>query len=214
MDISFLGHASFLLKTKTKSLVTDPFDPKMLGLRFPKVEAEIVTVSHDHPDHNQASLVSGVEKVIFGPGEYEIGGVSIIGIDTFHDDVKGKERGKNTIYIIEMEDLRLLHLGDLGHKLSEKQLDEIGEIDVLMIPVGGEYTIGPKIATEVTQGIEPKIIIPMHYQMPSLSETFSKLTSPDEFVSQMGLKTQKTKKLKVSKGSLSTDEQIIFLLEK
>jgi len=215
MDITFLGHSSFQIKTKSATLVTDPFDPAMVGLKFPKVSADIITISHNHADHNQEQLVADVKKVISGPGEYEIAGVSIIGISCYHDNEKGTQRGKNTIYIIEAEDLRLAHLGDLGHTLSESQLDEIGEIDILLTPVGGTYTIGPKEAVAVVQAIEPTFILPMHYQMAGLNqESFAELVGVDEFLSQMALKVEKETKLKISKGTLPADEQRVVVLAK
>src|SRR5437764_763688 len=109
MDITYLGHSSFKFKGKKTTVVTDPFDPTMVGLKFPKVEADIVTVSHGHPDHNATSLVGGSPFIVSGPGEYEIMGVSIIGVDSFHDGVKGKERGRNTIYNIEVEGIHIVH---------------------------------------------------------------------------------------------------------
>ncbi len=212
MDIVYLGHSSFRLKGKIASLVTDPFDPKMVGLPFPKVSADIVTVSHDHQDHNKTELVKDVKKVIAGPGEYEINGVSVIGIQSFHDDKKGKLRGKNTIYVIEMDGLRIVHLGDLGHKLSERIIEQIGNIDILMIPVGGEYTINTPIAVEVVHAIEPKLVIPMHFKTPKLKpETFAKLTTEESFVKELGLPIEKTNKLNVDINSIGEDQKVILL---
>ena len=215
MDITFLGHSSFRLKGKTATVVTDPFDPKTVGLKFPKVTADIVTVSHQHEDHNQADLVKGVKRLVSGPGEYEIMGVSIIGIPTFHDEEKGAKRGKNTIYVYEMDGLRLVHLGDLGHKLHEKILEKIGDIDILMVPVGGEYTIGPTEAVEVARAIEPKIVIPMHYQMPGLNPaTFAKLSSTKPFLAEIGLLVEKTNKLSVKKENIGEESRVILLEKK
>ena len=213
MDITYLGHSSFRLKGKVASVVIDPFDSKTVGLPFQKVSAEIVTISHDHEDHNQAEMVKDVRKVISGPGEYEINGVSIVGIASYHDDVKGAKRGKNTIYMIEMDGLRIVHLGDLGHKLSEKFIEKVGSVDVLMIPVGGEYTIGAVRATELARLIEPGIIIPMHYKVPNLNPaTFSKLASVEPFLAQIGLPVEKLKKLTIT-NSASEEEQKVVLLE-
>ena len=128
MEISFLGHSSFKLKGKTGSVVTDPFDPQMVGLKYSGVEGDIVTVSHEHDDHNRVSLVKGAKKVISGPGEYEILGISILGFPSFHDDRKGSVRGKNTIYVFEIDGLRLAHLGDLGHALSEELVEDLGDM--------------------------------------------------------------------------------------
>ena len=213
MDITYLGHSSFRLKGKTASLVIDPFDPKEIGFSFPKISADIVTISHDHKDHNNAELVKDVRKVISGPGEYEINEVSIIGIASYHDDKKGAKRGKNTIYVIEMDGQRIVHLGDLGHKLSEKFIEKVGSVDILMIPVGGEYTIGAARATELVRAIEPNIIIPMHYKVPKLNPVrFSKLAPVETFLTKIGLPVEKLKKLTIS-GSLTEEEQKVVLLE-
>jgi L-ascorbate metabolism protein UlaG (beta-lactamase superfamily) len=215
MDITFLGHSSFRLKGKTATVVTDPFDSETVGLKFPKVAADIVTVSHQHKDHNQVDLVKGVKRLVSGPGEYEIMGVSIIGIPTFHDEKKGAKRGKNTIYVYEMDGLRLVHLGDLGHKLREKILGKIGDIDILMVPVGGEYTIGPTEAVEVVRAIEPKIVIPMHYQMPGLNPTtFAKLSSTKPFLAEIGLLVEKADKLSVKKENIGEESRVILLEKK
>jgi L-ascorbate metabolism protein UlaG (beta-lactamase superfamily) len=215
MDIIFLGHASFRLRGKTASLVTDPFDPEMVGLKFPKVTADIVTISHDHNDHNKYELVRDVGKVVDGPGEYEISGVSIIGISTFHDDKKGDLRGKNTIYVIEIDDLRVVHLGDLGHKLKEDTLESIGTIDILMIPVGGVYTIGSHEAVELTRAIDPSITIPMHYLSEGMNEeSFGKLSKVDSFLSEVGLSIERTQKLSVKKADLVEDQKKVVVLER
>lgn len=214
MDVLFLGHSSFNIKTKNASIVTDPFSPEAVGIRFPKLSATVVTVSHEHDDHNKADLVDGVKKVINGPGEYEIEGMSIIGLPSFHDNKKGQERGKNTIYIYEIEGLRLAHLGDLGHKLTDDMVESMGELDVLMIPVGGVYTIGSHEAVEITRAIEPKIVIPMHYQVPGLNPAvFSGLTDEKPFIAELGLAVRHEKKLSLKAGSLSDEGQEIVVLE-
>lgn len=215
MDITFLGHSSFKLKGKLGSVVTDPFDPKMVGLTYAGVEGDIVTVSHDHNDHNQVSLVRNVKKVISGPGEYEILGISIMGFPSFHDDKGGSLRGKNTIYVFEIDGLRLSHLGDLGHSLSQELVEDLGDIDILMVPVGGEYTIGPDEATSVVVSLEPSIVIPMHYQMPGLMpEMFSKLTPVDSFLKEVGLTSENLPKLVVKKEELGEDQKVVVLENK
>ena len=196
MEITYLGHSSFRIKGKSASLVTDPYDPNMVGLKFPKVEADIVTISHDHGDHNMESLVfppqDGKKKVISGPGEYEVKGVSINGFGSFHDDKKGELRGKNTIYVIYIDEFRLCHLGDLGEGISEETLSQMGDIDILFVPVGGVFTIGPEKAGEVVHSIEPKVIIPMHYQQVGINpQVFSELSTVDVFISKTGLRTER-----------------------
>lgn len=214
MDITYLGHSSFKLKGKSITVITDPFDPAMVGLKYPPQEADILTISHQHPDHNKLDLVKNVQRVITGPGEYEVAGVSIIGIGSFHDDKNGEERGKNTIYVYEIDDLRLAHLGDLGHKLSSDALEEMGEIDILMVPIGGKYTINSQVAIEVVRSIEPSIIIPMHYQMNGMNpEIFSDLEKVEEFVNAMGVPSETMEKLSIKKSEIG-EEQKIILLEK
>lgn len=213
MDIIYLGHSSFKLSGKDASVVTDPFDPKMVGLTYPQISADIVTVSHEHGDHDKIESVTDVHKVIKGPGEYEIRGISIIGYPSFHDNKEGKERGKNTIFIYEIDGIRLAHLGDLGHKLTESLVNQLGDVDVLMVPVGGEYTIDFEVAVEVVRQIEPKIIIPMHYKIKGMNEEmFGKLTGPQEFTSALGYKIEETGKLSLKPGTLADGEQTVVLL--
>src|SRR4029079_305078 len=191
MDIIYLGHSSFKLKGKSASVITDLFDPAMVGLKYAPQEADIVTISHHHPDHDKGDLVKNVQRVIDGPGEYEIAGISIIGIPSFHDDKKGEERGKNTIFVFEIDDLRVAHLGDLGHKLSSDAIEEMGAIDILLIPVGGKYTINSETAVEVVRSIEPSLIIPMHYLMDGMNpEVFTGLEKAEEFVNAMGVPSE------------------------
>lgn len=216
MDITYLGHSSFKIKTKTAEIVTDPFDSAMVGFKYSGVEADIVTVSHDHKDHNAADKVSGVKKVVAGPGEYEIMGVSIVGYPSFHDGEKGKERGKNTIYVYEAEGLRLAHLGDLGHTLSDELVGEMGSIDVLMLPVGGEFTIGPKEATDVVSKIDPYFIIPMHYKLAGISESaFGKLEPIDAFLKESGFPVENLPKFSLKKEDILEDQNTkVIVLEK
>ena len=167
MEIKYLGHSSFLIKTKTAKIVTDPFDPEMVGLKFSKTEADIVTISHGHKDHNQFKNVSGINGVsplmIDMPGEFEKMGIRIFGFQTFHDKTNGSERGENIMYKFESEGMSLLHCGDLGMIPEESFLETIGEVDVLLVPVGGFYTIDSDEAVSLVKKIEPSIVIPMHY---------------------------------------------------
>ncbi len=215
MDITFLGHSSFRIKGKSASVVTDPFDSKSVGLSFPSVDADIVTISHDHDDHNKQELVKNVRKVVAGPGEYEIMGISIIGTRTFHDNRKGKDRGVNTIYLMEIDGMHLVHLGDLGHELEQKMIEDLGDIDVLMVPVGGEYTINYTLAAKVVQTIEPKITIPMHYQVKGLNQnTFAKLTGVDDFTKEVGLPVERTDELSVKAFAQPEEQKVVILASK
>lgn len=211
MEIIFLGHSSFKLKGKIATLITDPFGPQ-IGFKFPKVEADIVTISHNHEDHNQAELVGGEPFVISGPGEYEVEGISVFGVSTFHDQKRGSERGQNTAYLIEMDGLRICHLGDLGHKLEDKQLEELNGVDILLIPAGGFYTIGPTEAAQVVSQLDPKIVIPMHFNSPKLNqEIFGKLSSVEVFLKEMGEEAIPEPKISITPDKLPEELKVVVL---
>ena len=212
MEIQYLGHSSFRLKGKTGIVITDPYDPKMVGLKFSPGSADIVTVSHDHKDHNNVDAVKDIKKAITGPGEYEISDISIIGISSYHDDKKGEERGRNTLYIIEMDGVRAVHLGDLGHGLSDKVLEALGDVNLLMIPIGGVYTIGYQKAAEIVRKIEPNITIPMHYLLPGVDKkTFGKLDGPEAFLKEVGLPVENVGKLSIKAGDIGEEQKVVIL---
>ncbi|MBI2404769.1 MBL fold metallo-hydrolase [Candidatus Gottesmanbacteria bacterium] len=214
MDIYPLGHASFRIRGKGATIVTDPYSSDMVGLKFPKnIEADVVTVSHDHNDHNAVSAISGDAFVVGGPGEYEMKGVHIRGISSFHDGEGGAKRGKNTIYHIEIDSLRLAHLGDLGHTLSSGDVEQIGEVDILFIPVGGTFTIDAKAAAQIVHDIEPSIVIPMHYQRTGLNpQAFGDLSPVRDFLKEMGKEeTIFQSKLSVTKDKIPEELQVVVL---
>jgi L-ascorbate metabolism protein UlaG (beta-lactamase superfamily) len=218
MNISSFGHSCFKLTTKYEgkelAVITDPYD-KSIGLRVPKMSADIVTVSHDHKDHsNSASVAGNLENtpfVINQPGEYEIKKVFIAGFNSWHDNKEGAERGSNIIYRYDIEGVTVAHLGDLGCQLTEDQLDQLGDIDVLFIPVGGTYTLDAVGAAKVVREIDPRIVIPMHYREENLNYD---LDSVNAFRKEMGGAAETEKKLKISKKSLPSDEIKIIILEK
>ncbi|MBX4200795.1 MBL fold metallo-hydrolase [Candidatus Parcubacteria bacterium] len=185
--LTWAGQACFQLsvsngKDHEASIVIDPYGD--IGLKLPNLSADILLVSHGHPDHNNISAVKGDPFLIETPGEYEAKGVFVQGITSFHDEKEGKERGQNTIYTIEAEDIRFCHLGDFGQKqLTDEQLEKIGRVDILMIPVGGTYTINGSEAAKVIGQIEPKIVIPMHYGLPKLKY---ELDGVEKFLKAMG----------------------------
>lgn len=208
MDIVSLGHASFKLRGKGATVVIDPYDGAGVSLTYPKhVEADILTVSHDHADHNAVRLVGGTPFIIRGPGEYEIKGVSVIGVASFHDEHEGKDRGSNTMYRIEVDGVKIGHLGDLGHVLSSAQVDALDGIDVLLLPVGGVYTIDAEKAAQVVSDIEPRIVIPMH------DGRSNKELAPLEHFLKVMNKGEITPmpKLTVSYEKLPTEMQIVVL---
>ncbi len=198
-------------KDHSADIVIDPFDEE-LGLKVPNFSADILLVTHQHHDHNNRKAVKGEPFLIDGPGEYEIKGVFVQGIPSFHDDKEGKERGQNTIYTIEAEDMRFCHLGDLGQKqLTDEQIDKIGAVDILMIPVGGEYTIDSAGASKIIAQIEPKIVVPMHYSLPKLK---LKIDGVDKFLKTMGKPSiQPVDKLTVKTSTLPKDGMEIVVLQ-
>ncbi|OGK15113.1 hypothetical protein A2774_01540 [Candidatus Roizmanbacteria bacterium RIFCSPHIGHO2_01_FULL_39_12c] len=213
MDIKYLGHASFYLRSKDAKLVTDPFDPKMLGMKFPKTEADIVTVSHHHQDHNYVQGVSGDPLIIQLPGEYEKNKLRVTGFATYHDKQKGAERGENTAYKIEGDGISLLHCGDLGMVWDDAFTDKLGEVDILLLPVGGFYTIDAGEAAELVKKIEPSIVIPMHYNQAKLNQQiFAKLTPVDAFLKKMGAEQiPPVSKLTVKKEELGEEMKVVVM---
>jgi L-ascorbate metabolism protein UlaG (beta-lactamase superfamily) len=214
MHIQYLGHSCFKLigkddKGNAVSLVTDPFGPEY-GLRLPSVEADIVTVSHQHKDHNNVAGIKGKPYVIDTPGEYEVRDVFIQGIDSFHDDKSGTERGANIIYRISMEDMVITHLGDLGHTLDAKQIERLEGTDILFIPVGGRYTLNAAKAVEVINQIEPRMVIPMHYSVSGLKVELEGL---DKFIKEIGMKPTEEEKLKITKKDLPVEDMELVVLK-
>lgn len=217
MEIKYIGHSSFRLKGNGGTVITDPYDPSVVGLPFAKTAAEIVTVSHQHPDHNFIEKVTGTEKrpepLIFdAPGEYEANEVSVMGIPTYHDEKKGEERGRNLIFVFHIENVLIAHLGDLGHELTKEQLDEIGPIDVLLVPVGGKFTMSVETAIKVINDIGPSIVIPMHYKVEGMKSQFDELSTVKQFIDKAGFeKVREEDKLKVTKDSLPEDTEVVIL---
>jgi L-ascorbate metabolism protein UlaG (beta-lactamase superfamily) len=209
MEITWFGQSCFRLRERGGTVITDPYGPD-LGLILPRnTTTTIITVSHDHPDHNAVRGFRGSPYIISGPGEYEVGGIFVIGVATFHDDKQGRELGKNTAYLIEIDDLTVCHLGDLGHALSQEQVEELNGVDVLLVPVGGHTTLNATRAAEVVNVIEPKIVIPMHYKVPGLTATLDTVT---RFLREMAVEPPAAQEmLKVSKTDLPEETQVVVL---
>ena len=216
MQIFWKGHSFFQIlanigKGNQVKIVIDPFSEE-IGLKLPKMEADILLISHSHHDHNNKKAISGNPFLIEGPGEYEVKGVYVEGVHSWHDQKEGQERGENTIYTIEAEEMKICHLGDLGEKkLTDEQLEKIGDVDVLMVPVGGVFTISAKEAISIMAQIEPKITIPMHYSIPKLK---IKLDGLEKFLKPLGIKKiEPLPKLLIKKRDLSPEEARIVILE-
>jgi len=208
MEITWLGHACFRIKTTHGIVITDPCSPDF-GYQMGKLTARIVTVSHDHPDHNYVQSIGGEPKVINRPGEYEISDMLIFGVATFHDTEQGKQRGKNVVYRIETDDLSVCHLGDLGHTLTTSQVEQLQNCDVLLIPVGSVYTINGTTAAEIVRQLTPKVVIPMHYKTPHLK---MELETVDRFLKEMGTSSIVPQpKLSITRSSVPETTQVILL---
>lgn len=213
MVITHLGHSSFRIRGGSGTVITDPFGQEAAGFKFPHTTADIVTVSHQHKDHNCVDEVGSEPFVIDGPGEYEVKGIRIHGIPCFHDEHKGAQRGKNVMYFIHLDGMSLLHCGDLGHALAEEYVDILDEVDILFIPVGGVYTIDAKTAAKITTKLDPRLVIPMHYNEKRLKqEVFGKLQKVDDFLSEIGQEGIKGQdKLVVSKSKLPEETEVVVL---
>jgi L-ascorbate metabolism protein UlaG (beta-lactamase superfamily) len=214
MIISWLGQSCFKLQDKISgrdiTVVLDPFSPSYTGLKLPaNLAAEVVTISHQHEDHNFLSGVGGQPFVVDMAGEYEIGGLSIDGVDSDHDQQGGTERGHNLMFRLGFSDLVVTHLGDLGGTLEAKQLERLAGTDILLVPVGGHYTLDAKRAIEAINQIEPKIVIPMHYQLPGLK---FELNAVDDFIKAIGLAPTYEDKFKVSRRDLDSENLQLVIL--
>ena len=208
MEISWLGHSCFRIKGSQATVITDPYAPT-LGYSLGKPTANIVTVSHPHPGHSYVDGVSGEPKLVMGPGEYEISGVLIIGMSTFHDQERGSVCGKNTVYLLEVDEVTICHLGDLGHILTAEQTEGLENIDVLLLPTGGVSTIDAPMAAQVMRQLDPKVVIPMHYQTEALNR---ELESVDRFLKEIGVEEVVSKpKVSFTKSNLPVSAQVFLL---
>jgi L-ascorbate metabolism protein UlaG (beta-lactamase superfamily) len=212
MQLIWLGHSCFKIQEKigseTVTIITDPFG-KETGLKVPRMEADILTISHDHYDHNNKEAVKGSPYVITTAGEYDIKGIAVEGVDSYHDEKQGKERGRNIIYRFDIDSLSVVHLGDLGQDLDDKQFEKIGAPDILLIPVGGTYTIGAKKAAEIAGRLEPRMVIPMHYKIKDLKIN---IEGVEGFVKELGIKPRYEEKLKINKKDLQQGEMELVVM--
>lgn len=214
MELKYIAHSSFVMKTKTATVVMDPFGSD-IGIKFPKTPADVVLTSHHHGDHDNVKGIEGDPIVFDWPGEYDCKGIAIRGIPTFHDNEKGAKRGKNVMFKITAENMSILHCGDLGHILDDKTIEEIGNIDILCIPVGGYYTIDPHGAMQITKQIEPALVLPMHYQFAGLdSKIAANLKPVSEFLSamsQVGVTAQPKLTIKREDIAQETNTKVVLL---
>lgn len=191
MKIKWWGHACFQITTREgQTILTDPYD-QSVGYQPVDHEADFVTISHDHFDHNAVDLLPGSPVVVKDPEGIDQSGIKISGIPSYHDQQEGAARGKNLIFLFEIDEKRVCHLGDLGHPLTKKQIKEIGEVGVLLVPVGGTYTIDAREAFQICRQLQPQLIIPMHYKTNVLDFP---ITGVDEFLAYFD--SEQIKKMK------------------
>lgn len=208
MEIVWLGHSCFRIRAREATVVTDPCPPST-GYTTGKPTADIITLSHSHDDHTYVKAVAGKPTVIDSAGEYEISGAFLTAIPTYHDEERGGERGKNLVFVIEMEGIKICHLGDLGHAPTADQAEDMTGADVLMIPVGGDSTIDGAKAAEIVPMLDARIIIPMHYKTPVAK---GKLEPADRFLKELQATAVQTQpKLSISYNTVPSDTQVVLL---
>jgi L-ascorbate metabolism protein UlaG (beta-lactamase superfamily) len=210
MEITWYGHSCFRLSERgLASVVADPFDHAAVGYEALKLKADIVTVSHDAPGHNHVSAVKGASHIITGPGEFEIGGVFITGVQTDGHGKKSNGKSRNTLYVFDYEGLAVAHLGDLRQVLTQAEVEALGSVHVALVPVGGGDGLNAAKAAEVISLIEPNIVIPMHYTTPDVK---LQLDSLNKFLKEMGLGSiEKKPSLKVTSSGLQDETHVVVL---
>jgi L-ascorbate metabolism protein UlaG (beta-lactamase superfamily) len=207
MEISYLGHSCFKIVGKKLTVIMDPFDPEKVGIKLGKYETDVVTVSHEHSDHNFTRAIKNEFLLLDSPGEFEVKEVEFTGVSASHGNFGDEERGKITVFTIEIEGIKVCHLGDLGSDLNSEQLEEIDGVDILLIPVGGVYTIDSKAAAKIVSQIEPKIVIPMHYKIGKMQE----LAPLEEFIKEIGIEAVTQEKIKVTVRDLPEKLELVIL---
>jgi L-ascorbate metabolism protein UlaG (beta-lactamase superfamily) len=210
VKIKYLGHSAFLITSDTGiRILTDPYSPnERIKLAVPSETADIVTMSHSHGDHSNIMVVKGNPQGIMGYGKWNVKGIDIQGIPAYHDDAGGKKAGTNMIYCLNVDGIRICHFGDLGHMLSESQLAELGQVDVLLTPVGGNYTIDAATATRIMNHLKPAVTIPMHYRNPKVDYPVEGVES---FVkNKTKVVTPDFSELELKKGKLPMGEIIVL----
>jgi L-ascorbate metabolism protein UlaG (beta-lactamase superfamily) len=213
MIITWFGQSFFKIETQNKVIAIDPYDENYTGLKPSRFKADILLVSHQHQDHNNTKLILGEPFLLDSPGEIEIDGIFVEGIETFHDNNNGATLGKNTIFLIKSEGLNIVHLGDLGEKkLKEELLETLGAVDILFIPVGGKYTINYSEAVNIVSQIEPNFVIPMHYKIDGLKID---LDGIDKFTKEFGLTPEILDKFVIRKSNIPEEQDTkLIILQK
>jgi L-ascorbate metabolism protein UlaG (beta-lactamase superfamily) len=207
-EFRWFGHNCFRIRSREAVILTDPVD-KSTGFSLPKQTADIVTVSHDHPGHANLAAVKPDYFTISGPGEYEVHGVFITGVRTYHDTERGAARGYNTVYLIELEGMQICHLGDLGHPLTEEQAEALTNTDVLLIPAGGGSVIDSERAAEVVAQLQPKLVVPMQFKTAKGDKDLAEVA---EFCRHLGVEMPAAEeKLTLRSSDLTEQMQAVVL---
>ncbi len=214
MEIIWHGQSCFTIKNGDVTIITDPYESD-IGLKLPNLKADIVSISHEHSDHNNLKAIEGNPKILNWPGEYEVAGVQMQGIEAFHysqsEGEKAEKRGETIIFTFVLEGMKVCHLGDLGHRLTNEMTEAIGDTDVLFIPVGGLTTIDAKKAHEVIEQIEPRLVIPMHYKIDGLKMNVEGI---EPFLKEIGQKDlEPIERLRLKKTDLPEEETRFVLLK-
>jgi L-ascorbate metabolism protein UlaG (beta-lactamase superfamily) len=208
LDISWYGHACFRIREAGVAIVTDPYS-RAIGLTLPRMRADIVTISHGHEGHSRTRGLRGHPQILQGPGEYEVGGVFITGVPTFHDDNRGSSRGQNVAFLFDFRGLTVCHLGDLGHTLAQEQVEMLNGVNVLLVPAGGGSTLSASDAAQVVGQIEPNIVIPMHYHTPGLARDLAPVS---RFLKAVGaVQSAMQDMLRVTVTTLPQEVQVVVL---
>ena len=215
MDITWYGLSCFRIRERGVTIICDPYQ-KSVGLTLPKLKADIVTSSHDQPGHNDVARISGDPKIISGPGEYEISNVFVTGVTTYHRVGVDRPRERNVVFLIELNGFTIGHLGDLGEVPKQRDIDDLNlsEVEILMVPVGGVNTLDATRAVEVIGMLEPRLIIPMHYQQEGLNKKLNAELEPvEKFLKELGVTApEPVDMLKVSsKSSLPEETEVVLL---
>ncbi len=212
MDITWYGQSCFRLAERgMATVVTDPFDHNVIGYSPLKLKADIVTVSHDAPGHNHTGAVKGASHIIRGPGEFEIGGVFITGVQTDGAGKKARETARNTLYVFDYDGITVAHLGDLKQVPSQAEVEALGTVNVALVPVGGGGGLNAAKAAEVVSLLEPNLVVPMHYATPDVKV---QLDSLNKFLKEMGLSANAVEKqasLKVTRSGLPEETRVVAL---
>lgn len=211
MKIKWFGQSCFMISSKNGSkILTDPFN-KILGYKLPEIQANIVSTSHDHSDHNNIKAVNGNFMYINESGVFSIDGIEIKGVQSFHDKVSGAKRGKNTIYNFKVDGINVCHCGDLGHTLDDTLVKEIGNVDILLLPVGGRVTIDALDAVNVMKQLKPVVVIPMHYRTKAFGILGFLFAKVDKFISASGMKVKEQDVLELNQANIKDYSGIVIL---